>query len=354
MSVTLRDVARKAGYSVTTVSRALNGFPDVNEQTRLHIVAVARELGYTPNLSARQLQTRRSDTLGFVIPVSAERASEPFFTEFLGTVGTEAARHGFDLLVTALAPDTHEVDAYRRLAQSGRVDGIILIRGRRVDARVALLQQLNFPFVLFGRTDTESGYAWIDVDGTAGMRAATEHLLAEGHRRIAFVTGPSRYTFVAFRQEGYETALRDAGLPVDPELIVAVEQMTERDGYTAAQTLLKRRPRPTAIVAITDLVAYGVMRALHRAGLRIGKDIAVVGFDGLGLSAFTTPPLTSVTQPITEIGRQAVQMLLTIIKKESESHPHVLLRPALIVRESSTGRPSTLDPSDVSIGNLRD
>lgn len=337
MPVTLRDVAQRAGYSITTVSRALNGFTDVNEETRRHIEAVARELGYIPNLSARQLQTRRAQALGFVIPTEAERLNEPFFTEFLTAVGVEAARHGYDLLISAHAPDTHELDTYRRLAQGRRVDGMILVRGRRHDPRAALLRQLDFPFVLFGRTDDDDGYAWIDVDGAAGMRLATEHLLVLGHRRIAYVSGPAHYSFVRRRQQGYEETLRAAGLPVERDLMAAVGHMTEREGYRAARALLARRPPPTAIVAVTDLVAFGVMRALHSAGKRVGRDVAVIGFDGLVSSAYSTPPLSTVFQPIAEIGHRVVEVLLTLITARPDAWPHILISPTLIVRESSTG-----------------
>lgn len=338
MPVTLRDVAQRAGYSVTTVSRALNGFPDVNVETRRHIEAVARELGYIPNLSARQLQTRRAQALGFVIPTEAERLNEPFFTELLTAVGVEAARHGYDLLISAHAPDTHELDIYRRLARGGRVDGMILVRGRRHDPRVDLLRDLDFPFVLFGRTDDDGDYAWIDVDGAAGMRMATGHLLALGHRRIAYVSGPEQYSFVVRRRRGYEEALRAAGLSVQPDLIIGVEHMTEREGYRAGQCLLAQPDPPTAVVVVTDLVAYGVMRALHNAGKRVGRDVAVIGFDGLASSAYSTPPLSTVFQPIAEIGHRVVEILLGLIAVRPETWPQIMVSPTLVVRESSTGQ----------------
>ncbi|MCZ7568555.1 MAG: LacI family transcriptional regulator [Ardenticatenaceae bacterium] len=339
MPVTLRDVAQRAGYSVTTVSRALNGFSDVNEETRRHIQAVARELGYIPNLSARQLQTRRSQALGFVIPTPPERLNEPFFTEFLSAVGVEAARHGYDLLISARAPDTHELETYRRLVQGGRVDGMVLVRGRRHDPRVDLLRRLDVPFVLFGRTDDDADYAWIDVDGTAGVRLATGHLLALGHTRIAYVSGPAHYSFVLRRQQGYEEALRAARRAVEPRRIIAVEHMTEREGYQTGRMLLAQAERPTAIVAVTDLVAYGVMRAVHNAGGRVGRDVAVVGFDGLASSAYSTPPLSTVFQPIAEIGHRVVEILLTLVTARPSSWPQILISPTLVVRESSTGHP---------------
>lgn len=337
MAVTLRDVAKKAGYSVTTVSRALNGFDDVNEDTRRHIEDVARDLGYTPNLAARHLKTRRANTLGFVVPAAAERVNEPFFTELLSALSVEAARHGYDLLISAQAPDDHELDTHRRLAQSGRVDGIMLMRVRHDDPRVDLLEELDFPFVAFGRTDDPSGYAWIDVDGTAGVRAATKHLLDQGHTRIAYISGPPQYSFVQRRQRGYEEALRDAGIPLDDDLIVSVEHLVERDGYEAAKKLLSHDERPSAIVAATDLVAYGAMRAVHTAGLTVGRDVAMVGFDGLASSAYTTPPLTTVRQSITDIGHRLVDMLLSIIEMGDSRQPQILLEPSLVVRESSTG-----------------
>lgn len=334
MAVTLRDVAHRAGYSVTTVSRALNGFDDVNIETRRHIEAVARELGYIPNLSARQLQTRRAHILGFVIPAAPERLAEPFFSEFLTAVSVAAAQFGYDLLISAHAPDAHELDAYRRLVQGGRVDGMILIRGRQDDPRVALLRELGIPFALFGRAGEANDFAWVDVDGETGVRAATEHLLALGHRRIAHLSGPRHYSFVGRRRAGYEAAMHAAGLA---PMVRAVESLTEEAGLRAARALLAAPERPTAIIAQTDLVAFGVMRAAHEAGLRVGRELAVIGFDGLATSAYSTPPLTTIAQPITEIGGRLVEMLVGQIITPTDPPPHLLLPATLIVRESSTG-----------------
>lgn len=336
--VTLRDVARAAGFSVTTVSRALNGFDDVNESTRQHIERVAADLGYRPNLSARQLQTGRANILGFVIPTEAERLSEPFFVEFLTALSSAAAHYGYDLLVSAQAPGVGEEESYRRLAQGGRVDGMILVRVRQEDERVALLRSLDIPFVLFGRCGQSGSADWIDVDGEAGMRVATEHLIALGHRRIALVNGPGRYNFVTHRREGYEAALAAAGLPLDPALLLSVDHMREQDGVAAMERLLALDEPPTAVLAVTDLVAFGALSALRSAGLEAGAEVAVVGFDGVTHSAYSSPPLTTVAQPISEIGQRIVDIIVNRLAHPEEPPHQELVEPALIVRESSRGR----------------
>lgn len=337
MTATLKDVARQSGYSVTTVSRALNGHDDVNEETRSRIRAAAEALDYSPNLNARQLQTRRAQSLGFIIPAEAQRLKEPFFMEFLSAVASEAAQHDYSILLSAHAPDAQEEDAYRHLAQSGRIGGMILMRARRHDPRVAMLTGLNIPCALFGRTGRDDGCAWIDVDGQAGVHAAAQHLLALGHSRIGHILGPDQYHFVGERQAGYASALAAARVPLEPDLIITVEHMTERDGYAATRRLLELGRPPSALIAVTDLVAMGAMRAVQDAGLRVGKDVAVVGFDGLSLTAYTSPPLTTVAQPTEEIGRKLVAMAVAQIAGDESFPKNELLIPRLIVRESSTG-----------------
>ncbi len=338
MPVTLKDIARKVGFSITTVSRALAGYDDVAAETRRLIVQTAEELGYRPNVLARRLQKQRTDTLGFVIPTFGPRFSDPFFGELLAGIGNEAAEHDFDLLVSTRPPDTpQEAQAYERLVQGRRVDGVILTRTRSDDARIAYLLEHDFPFASFGRTQIEGTFSCVDVDGEQGVFDAVEHLLELGHRDIALILPPEDLMFTQYRRLGFYRALEAHGLPARPEWEMHGD-LTERAGYTAACHLLGEKQRPTAIVAGNDLMAIGAMRAAREYGLSVGRELSVVGFDDITLAEHAHPALTTVRQPIYEIGVQVCRMLVQILKGSASSSAdecQPLFEPELLIRQSS-------------------
>ncbi len=336
MAVTLKDIALRVGVSVTTVSRALAGYDDVAQSTRERILLAAEELGYYPSATARQLQKRRTDTIGFVIPTFGPRFSDPYFSELLAGIGNEAARHHMDLLVSTRPPDTpEEQEAYRRLVDGRRVDGVVVVRTRVEDSRLAYLSQRKIPFVAFGRSHTLD-FPYLDVDGQKGMRDAVQHLIDGGHERIAYVSAPLNLTFATHRLAGYKQALRENGLVYDEGLIVE-GALTEEDGYNAAHHLFSADPPPTAIALANDLMALGAMRAAHERGLRVGHEVAITGFDDIPLAAHAHPPLTTVRQPIYEIGRRICHMIIQVIRGEPILERHILLEPVLVIRESSGG-----------------
>ncbi|MCI0397149.1 MAG: LacI family transcriptional regulator, partial [Chloroflexi bacterium] len=304
MAVTLREVARQAGVSLTTASRALAGYADVAEETRQRIQSVAAALGYQPNLVARRLQKQRTDTLGFILPTYGPRFSDPFFSEFLAGVGNEANSHDYDLLVSTHAPDGEgERQAYLRAAQGGWVDGLIVVRTRQHDSRLQTLKQHNFPFVAFGRSRDDLEYPYVDEDGAAGMRLLVQHFIDLGHRRIGFIAPPAGLMFGYYRLQGYRQAMAANNYPVQPEWIVEGD-LTQRGGAEVVERLLALDPRPTAIIGGNDLMAIGAMNRLQQHGLHIGRDVAIGGFDDIPPAANSHPPLTTLHQPIYEIGRQ--------------------------------------------------
>ncbi len=330
---TLQDIARALGLSVTTVSRALAGYSDVAPATRERVRQMAREMGYRPHAWARRLRQRRTDTLGFIIPTHGPRFSDPFFSEFLAGIGNEAAQHDYDLLVSTHGPGQREIDAYERMVAERRVDGFLLVRTRVDDPRVRFLLAHQVPFVTFGRTQAENAHPWVDVDGEAGLYALTQLCLQHGHRRIAYIGAPPDLMHARHRLAGYRRALADAGVPQNPAW-VQVGDLTEESGYRAAQVLLRLRPRPTALLAANDLMALGALAAVHEAGLQVGKDVAVAGFDDVPLAAHTQPPLTTVHQPIYDIGRRIVAMLIALLRGQPLPQQQVLLQPRLVVRAS--------------------
>ncbi len=335
MPVTLKDIARETGYSVTTVSRALNDYDDVKPATKQIIRDAAERLGYHPNVIAQHLKRRRTDTLGFIIPTSGHRFSDPFFIEFLTGIGNAASTHGYDLLVSTQAPGPEEIDVYRRFVRGKRVDGLIIVRTRRHDSRITYLLEQRFPFVAFGRTEDDSSFPFVDEDGRAGIAQAAQHLIDLGHRRIAFITADQHLMFAYERLMGYIETLQQNGMAVDESLIVEGD-LSQRSGRRAANHLLELPEPPTAIMATNDLMALGAMAAIQAHGLTVGRDVAVTGFDDIPLAAHSHPPLTTVRQPIYEIGIMACEMLICILRGEPLEHPQAVLQPALIVRESST------------------
>jgi LacI family transcriptional regulator len=332
---TIRDVAHKLNLSITTVSRALDGYDDVAAETRERVIEAARDLGYVPSRAARQLRRKRAEAIGFILPTRQPRFSDPFFAELIAGLGDEAASQHFDLLVASAAPGLDEQNAYQRWVQSRRVDGIILARTRLDDWRARFLADLHFPFVAYGRTRLpEDIYPHIGVDGLAGVRTLVAHLVDRGHQRLGFVGAPEELTFQADRLAGYVEGLAAASIGIDEELVVE-GNLTREGGYRAGKQLLALPQPPSAIIGINDLTAIGVMRAARERGLVVGRDLAVAGFDGIEEAAHTDPPLTTMNQPTYDLARQAVRMLLSLIAGEPPAATRILVQPELIVRAST-------------------
>jgi LacI family transcriptional regulator len=335
MSVTLKDIARKVGYSVTTVSRALNDYDDVSEETKQLIKRVAQEMGYHPHVIAQSLQRRRTNTVGFIVPATDRYLSDPYFLELLAGIGDGAASCDFDLLVSTCKPmGPKERAVYERMVKGRRVDGIVVARTRCDDERIAYLLSEGFPLVAFGRTASDQDFPYLDVDGESGVCEAVKHLIDLGYRRIGFIT-PSMYLmFAEHRLAGYRRALQDNGLEFDPALVVE-GNLTQSRGYQRMEQLLDLEEPPTAVVTGNDLMAFGAMEAAQERGLVVGRDVAVIGFDDVPLAAYFHPTLTTIRQPIYDIGKMLSQMLVKIIEGEELAERQIILQPKLVVRESS-------------------
>ncbi|MCB9450800.1 MAG: LacI family DNA-binding transcriptional regulator [Anaerolineaceae bacterium] len=339
MQVTLKEIAEKAGFSVTTVSRALGGFSDVNEKTRQYIMQIADELGYQPNLIARQLRSQRTYTIGLIIPAAPQSIEDDFFSILIRGVTHTAARRQYDVLVSAQLPEANEMDAYYRIVGGNRVDGMILARTYHDDPRIAYLRSLNHPFVVSGRAapDQVTDFPYIDVDSRLGISELVTHFVAYGHTDIGLILPPKNIAYTPYRLDGYRDGLAVAGIPYRAEYVVYGD-MKRQGGYTAAGQLLEANPQLTAIVACNDLMGIGAMNAIHERGLLPGADIAVGGFDGIPAAEHATPALTTVRQPIYTIGEQVTEILIKVINNEPLAETGILLKPELVIRESS-GQP---------------
>lgn len=338
MKTTLKDIARASGYSVTTVSRALGGFDDVNEQTRAHIAQIAADLGYQPNLVARQLKSQRAYTLGLVMPLEERQDEDGFFNILLKGVIHVAALHHYDVLISAQPPGASEMEAYRAIVGGHRVDGMLLARTYADDPRIPYLKEVGCPFVVSGRAgpDQHSDFPYIDADSRAGLKMMVDHLVAGGHRRIGLILPPPEIAYTPYRLAGYRDGLEAAGLPSDAQAVIHGD-LTIPGGQQAAASLLKRVPGLTAIIACNDLMALGAMRAVQGRGLRVGSEFAIGGFDDIPAAEHGQPGLTTIRQPIRAIGERLTEMLIAIIEGRPPEEKGILLMPELVVRESSGG-----------------
>ena len=336
MSTTLQDIADMLKLSKSTVSRALSGDPGVAEDTRARVASLARHMGYTPNPTARALATRRTNTIGLAVPWAPRSLSDPFYLEFLGAAGDEAMRSGYSLFLSTPDGDGDgAVRAHAELADPRRIDGMILTEPRANDERITLLHSVGLPFVVLGVVPDPS-VSWISGDNTAGARDAVDYLIALGHTSIACITGPPDQTASDARFEGYRLAMSSAGLPMDRNIIEAGD-FTQSGGYSAMHAIIGPRRIPSAVFACNDVMALGATRALREAGLAIPADVSVVGFDGISMAEYVDPPLATVKQPIQELGRMAVQVLIG--RMSGEGGPAHCILPVQFQPRDSVGPP---------------
>mgnify|MGYP001128195382 CR=1 FL=1 len=338
MGVTIWDVAKKLNLSITTVSRALDGYDDVAEGTRQLVVKTAHEMGYIPNQAARQLRRRRSDTIGYILPADKPRFADPFFAEFTAGLGDESSANGYDLLVSTASPGSKaEQQAYEKWVHGRRVDGIVLNRIQINDWRVHYLVQSGFPFVTLERSLDSDNYPSIRVDGAYWFRILIDHLVSLGHQRIAYIGASPDLVIQVDRFQGYQDGLKAHGLEFDANLVVEGDLTSER-GYRAGEYLLAASNPPTAIVCVDDMTAIGVLHAARDAGKIVGQNLAVAGFDGIEGFEHTQPPLTTINLPVYQIACRLVQMLITQITGKTLLEDQLNIQPVLEIRQSTTGR----------------
>lgn len=336
--VTLKQVASTAGVSYQTVSKVLNRQIQVSKETEERIWDAARSLGYRPSFVARSLRAQRAFTIGYSWPPSPPDQENIILDQFLQSMFLAAEERGYYLLCFPYHTDIDKhLATYRELMETRRVDGFILSNIEYNDPRVHLLLECNFPFVGFGRSNPDVIFPWVDVDGGLGIRQSVLHLVDLGHRKIAALAWPLDSRVGDNRMDGYFSAFREAGLVPDEEWIKRGEGVFEF-GYQATLELLDLPDdcRPTALIALNDMMALGAIQAATSRGLVVGADFAVAGFDDAPMVQYTSPPLTTLRQPITEIGQRIISMLMEFINRGSfPDLPTVLVAPQLIVRGST-------------------
>lgn len=336
----LKELAASLNLSQTTVSRALNGYPEVGAATRARVVAAAKAANYAPNTRARRLATGRSMAIGHVIPLASKSEMvNPIFADFLTGAGEVYAQNGYDMVLSVVG-DGQTEEAYRQMVERGTVDAVLVQGPQGVDPRIAILQDLKLPFLVHGRTDDPTGYCWLDIDNQRAFQRAADLLLDLGHRRIALLNGPEGFDFARRRRAGYQAALEARGIEPEAGLIHA-GVMTETYGYSAAAALLDGPAPPSAFLVSSIVPAIGVRRAAGERGLRLGRDVSVICHDDV-LSYLRNEPagvhgpgFTATRSSIRAAGRRCAEILLDRIEAPDAPLVQELWEPELTLGQTT-------------------
>ncbi len=342
----LKALAKALGLSTSTVSRALNGYTDVNAQTRFRVQEMAQTMGYRPDAGARRLVRGKTDAIGIVYSAAVENLGNPLFLDMAGGLAERLEQDHFDLLL-AVAKNESDLSVYDRLFRGGRVDAVIVPNTLVHDERINHLQAKAYPFIAYGRTQGANDFPWFDFDNEQGGWLAVDHLHELGHTRIAYVHAAMALNFAFQRHAGFMAAMQAHGLscPADYQVGGVADK---RGGFAAASQLLSLPRRPTAVVVDNNLAGIGVLRGLIDAGIHIGKDISVVVHGELpSESLLSDMAVTVVTQPTAhDSGVLMGEMVLQLLKGEAQEHMQVLRQSTLLVG-STTGPAPQRDPASL-------
>ncbi len=330
--LTLEDIAKQAGVSRSTVSRVVNNHPNVSDPVRERVIDVIQTTGYQPNLAARSLASKRSWMIGLVLPRSVSSFfTDPYFPRLTEGIAQGCNQHDYTLGLFLVGTKEDEEKIFPRVSRKGMLDGVLIQTGQIGDQLIDRLVNLNLPVVVIGRPLHSTDVSFIDVDNISGAYNATSHLIRLGCQRIGTITGLAGSAATTNRLEGYKKALIERGRNLDQSLI-AEGDFTEPGGYYAMQQLLPAKP--DAVFAASDLMAIGAIRATREAGLKIPEDMALVGFDDVSIASYADPQLTTIRQPITSFGINAVETMIDLIENGIEPPRRIIMDTELIIRDS--------------------
>jgi LacI family transcriptional regulator len=331
MPITLEDIARMSGVSRSTVSRVINGDPNVNEGTRTRVQGVIQSVNFHPNLAARGLATGRTHVLGLVIPTGvATIFADPYFPLVIQGVSAACNARGYSVMLWLAEPE-YERKTINQILSSSLIDGVIVSSMLMNDPVIERLSESTQPFITIGRHPTNDTLSYVDVDNRSGSYQGVSYMLRRGRRRVAIINGPENTIASCDRFQGYQDALHERGLPMLPELVDRGEY-ADMPAYQAMKRLLPHRP--DGVFAASDAMALAAMRAIREAGLRIPQDIAVVGFDDIPPAANSNPPLTTIRQPIQRTGSVAAEMLIDMVEHPDAQPRRIVLPTELVIRSS--------------------
>jgi len=324
----LKSLARTLGISKTTVSRALNGYPEVNALTRERVLAAAKEAGYEANPMARSLAVGRTNVFGIIYPLLPSDLGDPMFLGVVGGMSAALEKSKMNLIIAPVSPQ-NELPSYEQMVKGRRVDGLVVSRTLVHDERIAYLVKKGFPFIAHGRTDLRQPYAWFDYDNEAGIKLACDRLLGLGHQRIALISAPLDLNFAMQRRSSFEACMKQAGLAIDPRHMID-NTLDRRTGYQAMQQLLATSPRPTAVIVDNHLSGVGAVRALLDAGIAIGKEMSVIVWGSVE-DSLVGSNVTTIDQPHSDkAGAKMIDMLSAVVAGADPSELQVLWQPALV------------------------
>ena len=329
MNPTIKDVAELAGVHPSTVSRVINNDSRISKKTKNKVLLIINKLGYTPNAVARGLKTKRTYTLGMLIP----DITNPFFAEIARGVEDTANKNNFNVILCNTDDKLKKERTYLQILRGKRVDGLILGTAHIKDKSILELEKKKFPYILVSRNIEGLDKNCIIVDDIEGGMMATEYLIKLGHRRVAHITGPLKTRSALNRLKGYKLALKKYEIEYRDELI-GEGDFRIKGGYQVTKRFLKLNEPPTAIFAANDLLALGAMQAIQKKNFHIPEDFSVIGFNDIKLASFVYPTLTTIRQPMLEMGELAVKMLLRIIEGGEFNQRKEVLESKLIFRES--------------------
>ena len=333
--VSLKFLAKELGIAEGTVSRALNDYPDISDATRARVKETAKKFNYKANQNARRLATGVAETVAYLMPPNTHALSEPFVSQLLQGLGNSLSKRGWDLLVVQASSPETEAETVEKLSSSGKVSGVVISRPYKNDRRIELLKKYSVPFIVHGRSVNHADYSWYDVDSEKAFFDGVSYLVELGHQRIGFVGAPTEYNFGQMRLDGYRRGLQACQLGYDEDIAQIAEMSDDAAAEVAAKMLGLSAP-PTAILCATDTQAFGVLAAVRAAGMTPGKQVSVLGYDGLDFGKHTNPPLTTMAQPQSHSGEEICDMLLAIIDGGNPVD-YQELRSATLVRRMSVG-----------------
>jgi LacI family transcriptional regulator len=331
--MSIQALADSLGISISTVSRALNGYSDVSARTRQRVFDAAKAMNYTPHPVAHRLATGKTGAVAIINSARAGNAVDGNTAALQTGVAAVLREHNYFTLSLSLPMGEEEIPELERLLAARLVDGVVLTRTRTQDDRVKLLQERHIPFITHGRTLGNAPHAWVDTDNEGAFELATQALIEHGHRRIALINGMAYMTFASLREQGFRKALRNADID-EAHCPVHYTELSSAAGRHVAALLLASAPRPTAMLCATDALALGAMAAIRDAGLRVGEDVSVVGYGNSDAGQYAQPPLASIDHAIVDNGRHIAELLLRVMAGDNVSQVHRLEEVRLLPRPS--------------------
>lgn len=331
---TIKDIARVAGVSVTTVSRALNGYSDVNQKTKKRIEEVAKELNYSPNTVARSLVMKKSKTIGLLVSdMNREGVKDNFTFEVLCGINEASANSEYDLVLFSTTSTKQSQKTYTQLCRERRVDGVILQGIKTNDPYLQEVVESDIPCVLVDIPQESDTVGYVTTDNVEGAKKAVAHLIGQGHSNIAMINGHEKADVSMRRLKGYLEAINEKDLPFRQEWIRNGE-FKEKIAEEVAIKLLADNPEITAVFCASDLMALGVLRAVKAIGKKVPEDIAVIGYDDIMLASYSNPSLSTIRQDKFNLGYEAAILLIDMLEGKEQSHARII-DTQLIIREST-------------------